>query len=107
MLDAHPNIWGMGEDSTFNANLSHFRDQLVAASSSTDIPTSVSDIINDYGTAVIKDMIQLSSNENKTIFHIVDKMLTNYRNIGESVRLASRMNNQVYSVLFLLVCMTL
>ncbi len=31
MLDAHSQIWGMGEDSVFNGNISSFRDRLVAA----------------------------------------------------------------------------
>ncbi len=32
MLDAHEHVWGMGEDSVFNGNLSEFRDLLVRAS---------------------------------------------------------------------------
>ena len=36
MLDAHKNIYGMGEDSMFNGNLSAFRDELVTASSGGD-----------------------------------------------------------------------
>jgi hypothetical protein len=29
MLDSHSRIWGMGEDSIFNANLTEFRNKLV------------------------------------------------------------------------------
>jgi hypothetical protein len=31
MLDSHSKIWGMGEDSIFNANLTEFRNKLVSA----------------------------------------------------------------------------
>jgi tetratricopeptide (TPR) repeat protein len=31
ILDTHPNIWGMGEDSVFNSNLTSLRDALAAA----------------------------------------------------------------------------
>lgn len=31
MLDSHSRIWGMGEDSFFNANLTEFRNKLVGA----------------------------------------------------------------------------
>ncbi len=34
MFDSHGQIWGMGEDSLFNGNLTFFRDQLVRASTS-------------------------------------------------------------------------
>lgn len=33
MLDSHSRIWGMGEDSFFNANLTEFRNKLVGAPS--------------------------------------------------------------------------
>ena len=33
MFDSHGQIWGMGEDSLFNGNLTMFRDALVRASS--------------------------------------------------------------------------
>ncbi len=32
MLDSHQQVWGMGEDSLFNGNLTFFRDRLVRAS---------------------------------------------------------------------------
>ena len=35
MFDSHSQVWGMGEDSIFNGNLTFFRDQLVQASSAT------------------------------------------------------------------------
>lgn len=31
-MDAHPQVWGMGEDSLFNGDLTRFRDSLVKAS---------------------------------------------------------------------------
>jgi hypothetical protein len=36
MLDSHSRIWGMGEDSIFNANLTEFRNKLVTTPA--DIP---------------------------------------------------------------------
>jgi len=41
MLDAHSQIWGMGEDSVFNGNLSSFRDRLVAAGNKGGPPSSL------------------------------------------------------------------
>ena len=34
MLDSHNAIWGLGEDSVFNANLPYLRDELVSATQS-------------------------------------------------------------------------
>jgi hypothetical protein len=41
MLDAHSQIWGMGEDSVFNGNITSFRDRLVAAGNQGAPPCSL------------------------------------------------------------------
>ncbi len=101
MLDAHPLIWGMGEDSVFNGNLTFLRDSIVAATGS---PKKLQEVVLDYGKSTVFGMkkmvkqalgdlqqhggIKKKQNSNKgkdmkKMKHIVDKMLFNYRNIGE------------------------
>jgi hypothetical protein len=50
MLDAHPNIWGMGEDSIFNGRLNSFRTDLVAAASNN---REVRKVVNKHGNAIV------------------------------------------------------
>jgi hypothetical protein len=89
MLDAHSQIWGMGEDSIFNGNLTMFRDELVDASNrKLDDDKPVEDVIKNFGkkTAIRMKNQAIKSIKNqgkiKNLKHVVDKMLFNYRNIG-------------------------
>lgn len=110
MLDAHSAIYGMGEDSILNANLTPFRDKLVKLSSKTvkfaqegnlkgmeDGNAAVRKHILKFGKKIAKDMKKVASDKYagnnvtgnaipeesvKKIKHVVDKMLFNYRNIG-------------------------
>jgi len=108
MLDTHPAILGMGEDSMFNANLTFLRDSLVSISSNqqhfttlTQQQQALSKLLLSYGKDTVQKMKLLawqqheqSLNSSSTttaseqatvaegIKKIVDKMLFNYRNIG-------------------------
>eukprot|EP01036_Dinobryon_divergens_P022684 gene22684-30966_t len=85
MLDAHSQIWGMGEDSVFNGNISSFRDRLVAAGNQGGQP-AMEKVVLDYGAATVRKMRDLAAggrrNESRRVKHVIDKMLFNYRNIG-------------------------
>jgi len=52
MLDAHSEVWGMGEDSFFNGNISLFRDRLVQAR---DVD-AVEKLVLNYGRVVATKM---------------------------------------------------
>ncbi len=99
MLDTHSQIWGMGEDSVFNANLTVLRDNMVKA---TDSISAMEKVLLDYGRSTVrnmKEMVKQSINQDlhkfkgskgstkdkslKQMKYIVDKMLFNYRNIGK------------------------
>jgi hypothetical protein len=85
MLDAHPNIWGLGEGSIFNHGLSNFREQLLSPGA------NVGEVITQYAVNVSTQMLSAarvhiersSSNKNiENVTRVVDKMLFNYRIIG-------------------------
>jgi tetratricopeptide (TPR) repeat protein len=57
MLDAHPNIWGMGEDSLFNGRLNSFRTDLVAAASQHN---EVRKVVSKHGNVIVKEMMKLA-----------------------------------------------
>jgi tetratricopeptide (TPR) repeat protein len=103
MLDAHPEIFGMGEDSVFNAHLSDLRDGIVAASEEDQRDRQVNmeaggvtmpataKTVNKFGKLVTRKMLSLAKNATTAsgkmakegeVKHVVDKMLFNYRNIG-------------------------
>ena len=106
MLDAHSEIWGMGEDSVFNAHLADLRDSIVRASEKdgpgrTNVPEGESNmpetakVVKTFGNKIVKKMLDLAKNSSKltnpkgesskkvgNVKHVVDKMLFNYRNIG-------------------------
>ena len=50
MLDSHSRVWGMGEDSIFNANLTAFRNALVATPPG--LPGTVHTVL--YGLSIIQ-----------------------------------------------------
>ena len=56
MLDAHPLVYGMGEDSYFNSGLSAFRDNLVAAMSSSDVKET-QQVLREYAAEVEGKML--------------------------------------------------
>lgn len=85
ILDAHPNVFGLGEDSIFNSQLPEVKEHVVkAASGSNDevIETVAKDAksITSKMIALAKEMDSDSSKGK--ILRVVDKMLFNYRNIG-------------------------
>ena len=88
MLDAHPEIWGMGEDSVFSGHLEPF---LLALENAISIDTGGNQttgetikVVANYGKFVIKEMSQASlSTTGKVSRYIVDKHLANFINIGE------------------------
>jgi tetratricopeptide (TPR) repeat protein len=91
MLDSHPEVWGMGEDSIFNVNLPAFRDDVAVAiaDKSTGGMKHLREVITKHGQFVQDKMIEKarnftksSSSPSKNILHVVDKMLFNFRNIG-------------------------
>jgi hypothetical protein len=108
MLDSHPLIWGMGEDSVFNANLTVLRDAVVQATS-IGSAEQLQNVILDFGQSTVlgmRKMVRTAMGESrvsannqkklqshtvsgekdfKKLRHIVDKMLFNYRNIGKAV----------------------
>eukprot|EP01036_Dinobryon_divergens_P036186 gene36186-47054_t len=89
MLDAHGEIWGMGEDSVFNPVLDELRNDLVEVlSKSGKTNDAVKKVVQKYGKRVVAKMLSLASTAttNTTrsgkVKRVVDKMLFNYRNIG-------------------------
>jgi DNA polymerase III alpha subunit (gram-positive type) len=97
MLDSHPNVWGMGEDSIFNGNLPKLRDEMVAASESRGL-SAVDEVIRQNAEFTIRTMKNRAKNHflqnpelhgNRTIksvTKITDKMLFNYKNLGTYLR---------------------
>lgn len=90
ILDAHPSIYGIGEDSIFNSNLNVIRDAIVAAhvaQQETGDPLALSSAVE----AQAKRILRLTAAKVREgdgvaqkgkIRRVVDKMLFNYRNIG-------------------------
>ena len=91
VLDAHPLIVGTGENSVFNGRLPDIRDQIVKLSSSGRMD-ELPQLTRDLAESVVEDMklrweaLEAASpgEEGTTIDpqRFVDKMLTNYYNIG-------------------------
>lgn len=89
MLNAHKDMWGIGEESIFNGNLNSFRNDLVKAIDSGDI-NKLRDSINKHGKFVEKNMLTKAEDQYLDAYnssapkflHVIDKMLFNYRNIG-------------------------
>ena len=88
MLDAHPQVWGLGEDSVFNSRLPAFQTEFVAEVSKGDI-AAANDVIAKFGSDILNSMkrnlqrdVSVSNEKKKAIRRIVDKMLFNYNNLG-------------------------
>jgi tetratricopeptide (TPR) repeat protein len=92
VLDAHPMIVGTGENSVFNGNLEDIRNRIVKSTSTGDI-LGVAALTEDIAEEVVDEMRarwevldanteQTSDEKKKTPKRFVDKMLTNYNNVG-------------------------
>ena len=100
LLDAHPLIVGTGEDSVFNGRLAQIRDAVVQASTTgrvESIQTTVLEQAKQVLTITKRRWLQIEKNSANDSVHdldqdtnaatpspkrFVDKMLTNYVNIG-------------------------
>lgn len=85
ILDAHPNVFGLGEDSIFNSQLPEVKEHVVQAASGSseqvrEVVARDAKLITTKMIALAKEMDEDSSKGK--ILRIVDKMLFNYRNIG-------------------------
>lgn len=98
ILDAHPLIVGTGEDSVFNGRLDYIRNEIVTASVSGDLRV-LHDTVTRLGDEVVTDMMSrwevieeatnsilddddVSDDDRPYPTRFVDKMLTNYNNVG-------------------------
>jgi tetratricopeptide (TPR) repeat protein len=94
VLDAHPRMVGLGEDSVFNGQLGYIRDTIVDASVNkmTEMPSVVDDLAHEVVAEMKKRWKIIEANtkkdDNETLadslepLRGVDKMLTNYMNVG-------------------------
>lgn len=91
VLDAHPFIAGLGENSVFNGRLDNIRMRFVQASDAggRDIPNLAVDIADEVVSAMQEQWQGLQKNtmaggadSEKQPLRFVDKMLTNYFNVG-------------------------
>lgn len=86
MLDAHTEIFGIGEDSIFNGQLNNIRNNVVAAVQISQ--DKVRQAVDEDSKIVLKKMLlkaNQSSDDTKKrqrVKRVVDKMLFNYRNVG-------------------------
>lgn len=60
MLDAHADIWGMGEDSIFNGQLNAFRNELVKALSDPAGTAAVHNLVLRHAEAVDEKMLEIA-----------------------------------------------
>lgn len=90
VLDAHPQIVGTGENSVFNGKLDEIRNKIVESSMSGD-PAKLASVISSLADGVVDEMRErwqrVTSAENlmeglPNAERLVDKMLTNYYNVG-------------------------
>jgi tetratricopeptide (TPR) repeat protein len=89
VLDAHPDIVGTGENSVFNSRLDDIRNQMVETSMSGN-PLELTLLTKKLADQVVDEMHQrwelLQANseglEGREPLRLVDKMLTNYFNVG-------------------------
>jgi tetratricopeptide (TPR) repeat protein len=90
VLDAHPQIVGTGENSVFNGQLDEIRNKIVETSISGDT-IALTNVISSLAEDVVDEMRQrwnmVASGEDRAADEpdpqrFVDKMLTNYYNVG-------------------------
>jgi tetratricopeptide (TPR) repeat protein len=91
ILDAHPMVAGTGENSVFNGRLGNIRDQIVnminTGGSITDLTRQLADEVVDamqkrYALIEANAEHALDKNTKEKPKRLVDKMLTNYYNVG-------------------------
>ena len=91
VLDAHPDIIGLGEDSVLNNKLENIRNEIVRVSTTggdlaaviESLADDVIDEIKKRWTIIRKGKTEsLQDDKSRTPKRYVDKMLGNYRNIG-------------------------
>lgn len=87
VLDAHPQIAGMGENSVFNGKLEYIRNKIVEHSTlGNPDPNALSTLIESLADDVISEMQNrwrmVTSGDGEEPSKYVDKMLTNYYNVG-------------------------
>lgn len=83
VLDAHPAIYGSGENSVFNGQLDHIRNKIVEASMVDS--SNLSSVIEGLADGVVDEMVrrwEMVAGEGVEPTRLVDKMLTNYYNVG-------------------------
>ncbi|GAX10114.1 hypothetical protein FisN_3Lh305 [Fistulifera solaris] len=89
VLDSHPQIVGTGENSVFNGRLPEIRNEIVRVSM--ESPEILGDVTRDLAAKVVLEMKERwealkEANGVEEVEHeparLVDKMLTNYNNIG-------------------------
>ena len=90
LLDKHPSIYGLGENSIFNANLDIFRNDFVASveadrRAGTSVRTAklskTTPIASGTRCCLTQGQIR-KARVGLASLHVVDKMLFNFRNIG-------------------------
>ena len=88
ILDAHPQIVGTGEDSVFNGMLGEVRDGIIQASATGSLVSVVQAFANRIDSITRERWAELERNSNGEESssieprYFVDKMLSNYKNIG-------------------------
>jgi len=85
LLDSHPQIVGTGENSVFNGQLDHIRNKIVETSIMDS--SNLSAVIEKLADGVVTEMLQrwrmvASVDQDYSPSKMVDKMLTNYYNVG-------------------------
>jgi tetratricopeptide (TPR) repeat protein len=115
VLDAHPQIVGTGENSVFNGQLDEIRNKIVEASMSGD-SAKLATVISSLADGVVDEMrerwqmVSSGDNDNDNLtdeLHVpnsgpgperfVDKMLTNYYNVGFIHMLFPNVSDACYS----------
>lgn len=85
LLDSHPQIVGTGENSVFNGQLDHIRNKIVETSIMDS--SSLSTVIEKLADGVVTEMLERWRmvsivDQGYSPSKMVDKMLTNYYNVG-------------------------
>ncbi|EJK46594.1 hypothetical protein THAOC_34727 [Thalassiosira oceanica] len=92
ILDSHPSVVGYGENSIFNGRLDMIRNEIVRASMGGD-PKALRATVQALADGVVSEMrdrwetieankSELRDDERRSPVRFVDKMLTNYMNVG-------------------------
>ena len=85
LLDSHPQIVGTGENSVFNGQLDHIRNKIVETSimDSSNLSTVIEKLADDVVMEMLERWRMVANvDQDYTPAKMVDKMLTNYYNVG-------------------------